>query len=353
MSRLSFRKLSVLAAVAIGLSLTAGVSLPHDGECAVLQRIAVDKVSTDGKLWDLSQAEFTGVETEVRFTRGCDSCLSATLPGIRYDFGVCGDTVYRIATETHFIRLTDTIPMLFAAPSSGGIQHRAYASRGRAYHSEYIDAVGDVTLSEIARGTVILPSADTIGYVMLTRHVSRQLIAVEMQCRPVADRDSAATLLRRHTETLTWRSDAYSLPIAQITTVTDSIGDAARGEASVSAWICPPLCQPLRGTVNRPASRRYPPSDNGSPTGGIDGVDGLSVSVDGNAVTVSGTSPGDCRISMVLADVLGRVYASMYATDYSRGATVEWSTDGLPPGNYVLYISDSSAPPQAIKLTIK
>ena len=29
------------------------------------------------------------------------------------------------------------------------------------------------------------------------------------------------------------------------------------------------------------------------------------------------------------------------------------STDGLPPGNYVLYISDSSAPPQAVKLTIK
>ena len=146
MSRLSSRKLSVLVAVAIALSLTAGVQLPHDGECAVLQRIAVDKVSTDGRLWDLSQAEFTGVETEVRFTRSCDSCLSATLPGIRYDFGVCGDTVYRIATETHFIRLTDTIPMLFAAPSSGNIHRRAYASRGRAYHSEYIDAVGDVTL---------------------------------------------------------------------------------------------------------------------------------------------------------------------------------------------------------------
>ena len=347
MSRLSSRKLSVLVAVAIALSLTAGVQLPHDGECAVLQRIAVDKVSTDGRLWDLSQEEFTGVETEVRFTRSCDSCLSATFPGIRYDFEVRGDTVFRVATETHFIRLTDTIPMLFAVPSSGGIQHRAYASRGRAYHSEYIDAVGDVTLSEIARGTVILPSADTIGDVMLTRHVSRQLIAVEMHRRPVAYRDSAAILLRRHTETLTWRSDAYSLPLAQITTVTDSVGDVSRGEASVSAWICPPLSQPLRGAVNRPASRRYPPSDNGSPS------DGLTVVANGNAVTVSGTSPGDCRISIMLTDVLGRVYASMPATDYSRGATIEWSTDGLPPGNYVLYISDSSAPPQAVKLTIK
>ena len=347
MSRLSSRKLSVLVAVAIALSLTAGVSLPHDGECAVLHRIAVDNVSTDGRLWDLSQAEFTGVETEVRFTRSCDSCLSATLPGIRYDFEVRGDTVFRVATETHFIRLTDTIPMLFAAPSSGNIHRRAYASRGRAYHSEYIDAVGDVTLSEIARGTVILPSADTIGDVMLTRHVSRQLIAVEMHRRPVADRDSASTLLSRHTEALTWRSDAYSLPLAQITTVTDSVGDVSRGEASVSAWICPPLSQPLRGAVNRPASRRYPPSDNGSPS------DGLTVVANGNAVTVSGTSPGDCRISMMLTDVLGRVYASMPATDYSRGATIEWSTDGLPPGNYVLYISDDSQSPQAIKLTIK
>ena len=197
MSRLSSRKLSVLVAVAIALPLTAGVQLPHDGECAVLQRIAVDNVSTDGRLWDLSQAEFTGVETEVRFTRSCDSCLSATFPGIRYDFEVRGDTVFRVATETHFIRLTDTIPMLFAAPSSGNIHRRAYASRGRAYHSEYIDAVGDVTLSETGRGTVILPSADTIGDVTLTRHISRQLIAVEMQCRSVADRDSAATLLRR------------------------------------------------------------------------------------------------------------------------------------------------------------
>ena len=352
MSRLLPRKIVFVAAVAAAVvSLTAGINLPSHGDNAVLQRISAAHVPAGGRIWDFSQFELTGEEPEVRFDRA-DTCLSATLPGIRYDFELRGDTLFQVAAETHFVRISDTIPLPYIVPSSGKDFLAHYASRGRAYHSEYIDAVGSVTLSDLRRGTVILPQGDTVSNVTLTRHCTRQLIAAAFGRRPVADADSAMSLLRRTTVTYVWLAPDLPVPVAQITEVTDTVGSQPRGTAMRSAWICPPGNQPLRSVAARSASRRHMPSDSGSPSDNREQTD-LSVITDGNGISVSGTSPGECRISMVLTDVLGRVYASMPATDYSLGSAVEWSCDGLPAGNYVLYISNGDSQPQSHKLSIK
>ena len=331
---------------------TARSVLPADGDYARLQPIEGFVPQDGATVWDFSSANNIRDAFDIRFSRASDSCLSVTMPGIRYDFAIAGDTVLRIATETHFIRVSDTIPLLYDMPLTAGDYSGCFASRGRAYHSEYIDATGVVSLSVVGRGTLILPLGDTISNVMLTRLQTRQLISSAMhRPSPVGDCD-AATLLRRVTIVLTWKTGDYCVPLAQHTVTADSIGSVRCGENTVSAWICPPLYQPASIPDASPSERRYSPRGTDLPLGGTHLSD-MSVTQSGNGISVSGTSPDDCRISMILSDALGRVFASMPATAYTRGAIVEWSCDGLPPGNYILYIGRDELPEQACKLTIK
>ncbi len=331
---------------------TARSVLPADGDYARLQPIEGFVPQDGAMVWDFSSANNIRDAFDIRFSRASDSCLSVTMPGIRYDFAIAGDTVFRTATETHFIRVSDTVPLLYDMPLTAGDYYGCFASRGRAYHSEYIDATGVVSLSVIGRGTLILPLGDTVRNVLLTRLQTRQLISSAMH-RPSPVRDcDAATLLRRTTTVLTWKTGDYCVPLAQYTVMADSIGSVRCGENAVSAWICPPLFQPTQITDAQPSDRRSIPRNTDLPLGGTHLSD-LSVTLSGNGISVCGTSPGDCRISMILSDALGRVFSSMPATNYTRGAIVEWSCDGLPPGNYILYIGRDDLPEQACKLTIK
>lgn len=353
MSLLLNRKITFITAISAVLSLSAGINLPSHGDNAILQRISALNVPTDGRIWDFSQFELTGDEPEVRFDMIGDTCLSATLPGIRYDFELRGDTLYQVGTETHFVRLSDTIPLPYIVPSAGKDFSSRYASRGRAYHSEYIDAIGNVTLSDLGRGTVILPQGDTVTDVTLIRHSTRQLISAAFGRCPVADADSAMSLLRRTAVTYVWLAPDLPVPVAQITEVTDSVGNRPKGTAMRSAWICPPGNQPLRSVAARSSARRHMPSDSSSPTTYSPELTDLSVITDPNGVSVSGTSSGECRISMVLTDILGRVYASMPPTNYSRGSAVEWSCDDLPAGEYLLHIESGDSPSLTRKIIIK
>lgn len=326
--------------------------LPADGDYARLQSVEGFTPQGGATVWDFSTADNVRDAFDIRFSRAADSCLSVTMPGIRYDFAIAGDTVFRTAAETHFMRVSDTVPLLYDLPLTAGAFSGSFASRGRAYHSEYIDATGTVSLSAISRGTLILPHGDTVRNVILTRLQTRQLISSTMhRPTPVRDCDPAA-LLRRNTTTLTWRSGDYCVPLAQYTETTDSIGSARCGEGTVSAWICPPLNQPAREPAVRSAVKRYSPKGADEPQG-IAHLSDLSVTMSGNGVTVSGTSPADCRISMILSDALGRVFSSMPPTAYSRGAIVEWSCDGLPAGEYLLLIESGDSPSLTHKIVIR
>lgn len=326
--------------------------LPADGDYARLQPVAGFIPQDGASVWDFSTADNVRDAFDIRFSRAADSCLSVTMPGIRYDFAIAGDTVFRTAAETHFIRVSDTVPLLYDMPLTSGAYSGTFASRGRAYHSEYIDATRTVSLSAIGHGTLILPHGDTVRNVKLTRLQTHQLISSAMHSpTPVRDCDPAA-LLRRTTTVLTWKTADFCLPLAQYTVTADSIGSVRCGESAVSAWICPPLYQPVRTPDSSPSDRKFRPTDADPQHGGTHLSD-LSVSLSENGISVSGTAPGDCRISMILSDALGRVFSSMPPTAYTRGATVEWSCDGLPAGEYILYFGRDDLPDQTYKLTIR
>lgn len=342
------------SAMCMAVSAETPARLPSDGEYARLQRVVGFEFDAGVPLWDLSAADNDGDAFDIRFNWRGDSCLSVTLPGIRYDFAVNPDTIFRTTRETHFVCLNDTLPMpvcLTADPGSG-IAPQNYASRGRAYHSEYMDAFGNVSRTAAGRGTVILPMGDTIPVVILTRHVESQFIASAYHDRPIADPDSIGSLLLRTSVTYSWLAPDLPLPVAQLTEVTDSVGFRAKGPAKRTAWICAPCNQPVRNIANRQAKRRYSPSENGSQYGSTELTD-LSVTTDGNGINVRGTSPGDCRISMVLTDVLGRVFASSPEKDCRSGDIVEWQYDNLPPGNYVLYINNGDRSIETQKIVIR
>lgn len=86
-------------------------ALPRHDESALLQRVTFEPIAEESRIWDFSMSEYSGDPIEVRFDWTSDSCMSAWLPGIRYDYELRGDTIFHVATETHFMRLSDTIPM--------------------------------------------------------------------------------------------------------------------------------------------------------------------------------------------------------------------------------------------------
>lgn len=336
----------------VSLTLTAKLDLPMHNENAVLQRIDMPNEFPKDILWDFSDCEITGDPIGVRFFRRGDSCISATLPGVRYDFEIKGDTILHTVTETHYQCLKDTVPLVYALPSPTFSYSGKFATRGRAYHSEYIDGFGEVVLSPVGHGAVILPSGDTIANVTLTHLTTRQFLASMLHARPHASAYSIDSLVQRTTDVYSWQSDQYPIPVIRYSLQSDSLAGQPLGYINVSSWMCCPADQPLQirtRSFNRNNSKIIEDAygfDNDSP------LVSLLITSETGSVSVSGVVAKNGRISMILTDIVGRVYSTMPATEFRVGTSVEWSAEGLPAGQYVLYISHDDADPVAHKIII-
>ncbi|MDE5594121.1 MAG: hypothetical protein K2I89_00915 [Muribaculaceae bacterium] len=346
----NFITFSGFAAV-VSLPLVAKLNLPQNEETAYLHQIVIPERFANDCLWDFSECEIIGNPMEARFEWQGDSCLSATLPGIRYDFDIKGDTVFHTVTESHYQCLSDTLPLICALPASASVSGR-YASRGRSYHSEYTDAYGDMTLTALGQGTIILPSGDTIANVTLTRLSTRQHIAKALHTQPSAASVSEDSLPKRTTIEYTWVSDSYPVPLVRYNFRADSLGEEAVGQAWVWSWMCSPSNQPFRAN-NRNFNRKDRSSALLSPYGDDEApLTAMALTADNSTVSVSGTAACDGRIAMLLTDVVGRVFSSMPPTEFHGGSAVEWTADGLPDGQYVLYISRDGSTPVAYKIIL-
>lgn len=332
-------------------------SLPADGDCARLQPVEEFIPGPNSNIWDWSMKAEVRKAFDARFKWSNDSCLSTILPGIRHDFMICGDSIWRTAVETHFLRLSDTIPMLYGAGSelSLSVTPRHFATRGRAFHSEYIDGHGESETAGIGRGTLVLPHGDTISNVSLTLHRSRQELVFSMRSHPdVRDlADTTVSRMTRTTETYTWRSAAYSVPLAQTTVATDSVCGQPYGQPRVSAWICPPIYQPLRSMESNVPDAWKTGNGTSPKSRATPSLASLDVSVGDGGISVSGTADADGSIEMLLTDISGRVFASRSPQPCSRGSVVRWSVDRLPAGSYLLYIRQNDDAPYVEKIIIR
>lgn len=192
--------------------------LPSDGESVTVQPIEPFSPEVNG-YWDMSQSYPVRTLFDIRFNWVNDTILMATLPGVSYSFITDGDCVKRIKSESHYIRLNDTIPMLTGI-LKGNVTDTIsqFASKGRAFKTEYIESHGDVSLSLMGYGRLILPLGDTVNNVSLIKHHSRQSMSFALHSKPntnEARHDKTAKTLTRNIFTYSWKSPEYLIPLAQ------------------------------------------------------------------------------------------------------------------------------------------
>lgn len=86
-------------------------------------------------------------------------------------------------------------------------------------------------------------------------------------------------------------------------------------------------------------------------TSPVPGADEIAVAQTGDTVEASFTAAADGAAEMLLADILGHVYASSPRRTLSAGESVTFSvsTATLPPGDYLLHILSGPDYPPVLK----
>lgn len=331
--------------------------LPLDGDEARLHPIVAGIPQTEAKIWDFSLSDNSGDAFDIHFNWHGDSLLSATMPSVRYDYVVNGDTLSRISSETHYVSISDTIPMIIGcgAGLDRSIACCRFASRGMAFHSEHIDACGTASVTVCGRGTLILPQGDTVRNVTLTLHRSNQKMVLARDKRPDihAPADTTLSYATRQADTYTWRSAAFTVPLAQTMVITDSVDGSPNVRTRISSWLCPPISQPMRPwMVRNSAPNRHVDNGKGAAQG-INDFPELTVCIDGDRVDVRATAAADGRVEMILTDIQGRVFASRPKSTCVRGAELSWTLDNLPSGRYILYVHQDGNEPIIEKFKIR
>lgn len=342
--------------------------MPADGESAVIRCVDGYVPADDGNVgcWDLSGCGSVSDPFEVKFVWEGDTCLHATLPGIRHSFSLAGDTVLRRHSETHFISFDYPAPMAEAVLAQRSATVSRYTSQGRAFQSEYFACEGVVSIAPAVTGTLILPQGDTIASVSLTVRRCREVIAFDGRCIPRrADIlcDSCGNRLTRHTDTYTWRSDDYIMPLAQTSVTTDSVDGSLYADPSSWTWICPPVDQLSvrhdRGDdgSHRLRNRYAPQPDDGRQSGSDmypDAVSDISVTVSDGEISVNGSCQAvEGDVDLLLTDALGRVFAS--ATRSVSDGSFSWHIDRshLPAGEYLFSATVPGSAPATRKIILR
>ncbi|MDE6802999.1 MAG: hypothetical protein K2J06_09580 [Muribaculaceae bacterium] len=297
-----------------------------------------------GAPWDLSRFEPVGAEIELRIAEG-DSLTSVWLPDTRFDFVMSGDTVALACEETRVFRVN------FESPSpewsaSGQAMSSPLRARGRMYQSEFISAMGGVSVMPSERVSIISFSGDTISGACLDRssRTMRWCLSSDSTLMVSSLPDSMVMTTRIDRLRLTAPGETFPRAMKKVMTTT-WLGQVV--EADSSAWILTtPVAPPQR-------ARRYdyqqPDSGEGglSSTGSLPSVtltagpDGITISPSADSAT---TGAGQLRVAV--NDILGRSYIDIYvpASDQS-----EVDTSALPRGEYLIQIWSGDQPVTATK----
>lgn len=364
------RTIAAIAVIISSLSVHASRPLPADNEIARFQAVTplVPDLSNDRPTWDMSLCDRLPLQGDMKFNWLSDTCFQATLPGIRYTFAVRGDSVIRKESDTHFIHIDTSgqIESLSVGAETDSVNR--YRVTGRAFQYEYIAGHGATSLSNVARGTLILPDHDTIADVSLVHRHDCYLLAFDVRKYPDTDsiKPEDDNRLLRHIDTYTWTAGEFCVPLAQTSVTTDSVGGEPYAEPRVWTWICPPDVQVLPRGEHGHRSKAYGrQAEAGKTRSGYDSAlqpvetaklpAGITVNTSGTGLTVDGACPVNGEVEMILTDMLGRVFASRPRQTFRQGEQLSWSVDKstLPPGEYILHIKISPTALYTQKIIIR
>ncbi len=134
--------------------------------------------------------------------------------------------------------------------------------------------------------------------------------------------------------------------------MTDSIAGAEYNRETAS-YLCLPENQPYEYALRQSLENRLSPDGGNGLQGAspLPAADEIAVAQNGDTVEASFTATADGTAEMLLADILGHVYASSPRRTLSAGESVTFSvsTATLPPGDYLLHIISGPDYPPVLK----
>ena len=352
------QKMLVLAATLLPVAGGAVVLLPRDGDRVTVQQVEFVSPDAGGDglsaVWDFSALDVVGDNIEWRYDYvAADSLVSETRPGVRRDYRVAGDSVWHVCSETSSLRIGIDPP----AAASPAVQGGPVGERARYYQSQYFSGTGEAAAAVEGVGTAILPHGVTLPGVKLVHRRTRVArTMLEFTPQPLPAFNPADTTLTLHTEDVyTWHSPSLRYPLAETRIVTDSIAGAEYNRETAS-YLCLPENQPYEYALRQSLENRLSP-DGGNGGDGPQGAsplpaaDEIAVAQNGDTVEASFTATADGTAEMLLADILGHVYAYSPRRTLSAGESVTFSvsTATLPPGDYLLHIISGPDYPPVLK----
>lgn len=297
--------------------------------------VPAEKTSGAPALWDMGRLGAIADEITALTRWTSDTTFSVTLPGVRRDFSVSGDTVRLHRAETRSIRLESEkgYPVFVAGLSPGTQEEVSDTLSGRIWQLHLIHGHIEAAHRVVASGTLILPGGECHEGVTLSKTVRRMGYVTN---------DS---VYGTESDTLTayiWTSPGVRFPLAVTLT-----GGSDRGTATTL------VCMPghNRMTPGKTMRRKVPGQEGyddgelpGSSAGEPDGSDRMRLHADGTTLTVSleggeWLREGNGDTECVVCDALGRVYAS--GKDITRtmsGLSVRVPVGSLPKGEYIIYV---------------
>ena len=336
--------------------------LPRDGDRITVRQVAVisPEASGDGIVWDFSSPDVIHDNIEWRYDYAIpDTLLCVTRPGVRRDYLIAGDTLWHVCSETSNLRIGIDPP----ATASPAVKFSPFHERARYYQSQFFSGNGTSTSGVMASGSVILPHGGIMREVTLLHTQYRTLrTPLEFTPQPIPEADTDSTFILRTEDIYTWHSPALRYPLAETRIITDSIADIEYSR-DADSWLALPEDQPYEPELRNLLDRLLTYSDSApvNVTGNhhddtpspIPAADGITVTQTGDMAQASFTAQTTGQAGMVLADILGRVYASVPERTVTAGESVTFTvnTAGLPPGDYILHFtSGPDTPPVLVKI---
>lgn len=295
----------------------------------------VADITTAGRVWDLTQCEPVGDEYDYTVDAG-SARTRVWSPVKRFDFFMTpGDTVWQTCAETRAYRTLFTPGILNRLPDAA-TGSSAFTFKGRIYQSEFVIGDGVATVHAPVKGVTMSWPADTIGGVALHHNVCTMRWTVSsdslLQFSAVAD----SLIFTTTVDTYCWMAPGEQFPRAFKRVDRVSNGGEVVGCDS-AAWV---LTLTPSMVTDRARRALLPGGDNrdndGRPIPGMPGGCPVTVNVDADCVTIATTLDAGMGATVVITDVLGRLYheSAMALTP----AGVSLPMGGWPRGEYLLQV---------------
>lgn len=269
-----------------------------------------DSVGRDsGYVWDFSKATFSDLMMPLSFSSKGDSIIYATTDRLRLTFAADSASLLLLSKESPFTRIdySPAVAVRYIDASYSECKSE-YEASGRVFQSNYIYVKGVSKTEMTSNGTLIRCEGDTIPDACLElRTVNEKIFISNAPCDSsylAVLPDSAFSI--EESRIYTWRKQSDMTPLARTVNTHAYSFDGSAPMKSTNSF----LLFALEEEIPAVQSMRKPnTADKDS--------NGASADYNGNSLSIRGVY-GD-NVSLLVTDILGRIYYEAKGLDASSG----------------------------------